>query len=222
MTIKIRPVTILLVTVAACMWAQFGLATSFCFASDRIKDLQTFGQLGEKAIGREVDLLATVTYIEPFSGFIFIEDNEQAVFVSSVSTKGLRFGDRVRVVGTARKGDLSPTILARSVLKADPEQQSTTPTPLNVKISEFTLGDFDARYVRVRGTVLQAVSAQGQTLVLCEDNGVQFHVSIDGARKLDEMWNWIGTTVDSVGVLAITLKAGIDRDGRSSNQGRRD
>ena len=214
MTKRFFPPTLFLVICSVLILSGFTTPTASCGAAcqgaDKITDLQTFGQLGDKAIGQEVDLLATVTYIEPFTSIIFVEDQEQAVFVSNVSTRGLKFGERVRVVGTVRKGDLSPTISAKSVFKADLDQEPVPPTPLDVNLSDLKLGDHDARYVRVRGTVLQAVSAQGQTLVLCEDNGVLFHVNINGARKLDEMWDWIGSTVDSVGVLAITLQAGTE------------
>jgi len=189
---------------ACSVWIQLGFVTP-CAASDKIKDLQALKQLGEEAIGSEVDFLATVTYVERVWSDIFVEANEEAIFIQNVSTKGLSIGDRVRVTGTVRKGDVSPTIWAHDIFK---KGTGKTPDPLDIKISNLELHQYDSRYVRVQGTIVQAVSHEGHTLLSCEENGVRFQAWIIGDRELEELWNWIGVQVELVGALGVTLESG--------------
>ncbi len=174
-------------------------------ATDTIRKLEVFRELGEKSVGRKVDFEATVTFVEPYWDYIFVQENDHAVFIHNPPTQGFESGDRVRVRGIGRDGDVDPFILADSVDRLGP---GSLPTPLVVKLSNLELGDLDGRFIRVQGNVLQAVSSIGHTLLVCEERGTQFHVCLLGARSLDQLYKWVGTRIKLDGVLGITLEGG--------------
>ena len=198
--------TKLVLLVACFLWIDFGTATT-CFGSDVVKDLQTFSQLGDEVVGRELELDATVTFVDSVWGFIFIQDKGTGAFVLGAATPNLMLGDRVRIVGVGSKGDVSPVIAASEIVKL---RDGEPPSPLRVKVSDLEFGEHDSQYVQVDGTVLQCVSAEAHTLFLCEEDGVRFHVCFNGSQSLDDLQNWIGHKIEVRGALGLTLQSGTE------------
>lgn len=172
-----------------------------------IKDLATFRKLGDEAIGRNVGMEAVVTFVDPIWNSVFVQDADNAIYIGGVNGKGFGFGDKVRIVGVGKSGDLSHFIEAERI---DRVGEGEPPKPIPINMSELTLGQHDCIYVSAEGVVKRALSSMGHTLYFCESGGVEFHVSMLGSMKIDELWKTIGTKYQFEGALATTLLEGAE------------
>jgi signal transduction histidine kinase/PAS domain-containing protein len=173
--------------------------------SGTIRSLSALHELKNAADGREVDLEATVTYADPIWDFVFLQNDGKAVYVNGILTNRFRFGDRVRVEGVAKRGDINPIIASRKITLISSGQGVE---PLEIDISNVEFGMHDARFVKTKGTVVQAVSKQGHKMLLCEGNGKLFHVILCGSQKLEQLWKWVGADLTFEGVLGVTIEPG--------------
>jgi signal transduction histidine kinase/CheY-like chemotaxis protein len=177
-------------------------------SSQAIRDLETFRLLGDRSVGKPVDLEGTITFVDPIWKFIFLQEGDHAVFVSNVSTNGVKAGDRVRVVGDGGRGDISALILAKTITRIG-SGMALRPQP--VSVSDLKLGDYDCELVSVKCNVERAVSSVGHTVFFCDDDGAKFHVVYLGSTPLDELWEKIGAEITVQGPLALTLKQGSEK-----------
>ena len=174
-----------------------------------ILDLKSFCELQNEAVGRPVDFSATVTFVEPLWNFVFVQDQGVAVFVNGTEGVGLELGDRVRIKGVGTRGDLRATVSASEVTRI---ASGKPPKPIKFSVSDHKIGDFDAQYVSVEAVVVHAVSGMNHTVYLCEENGIEYHVSMVGDATVEEMWKLIGARIKFVGALGVTLKDGTESD----------
>ncbi|MFK7766714.1 MAG: ATP-binding protein [Mariniblastus sp.] len=186
-------------------------------ANQPISDLKTLHEIGDRAIGRSVDLTGTITFFEPIWNFGFVQAGGHAVFIEGITTRDLQPGDKVRVTGKCSLGDIGTKIKCESMVKTG---SGSPPDPIEVKISSLKIGDYDSMYVEADATVLQAVSGQGHTLLYCDDDGAKFHVCVNGKQELSQLLAIVGSKVRCAGALAITIEAGTES--RDSSIGTRD
>ena len=175
----------------------------------QIKSLEQFSQLGTDVVEQKVDLVATVTHVEPVWNFIFVQDENRAVYVSGINVRHIRAGDRIRLEGIGKKGDVSPWIFCEKFTKVS---SGELPKPREISIGNLELGKLDAMYVQTQGVVQLATSGQGHTLLICAAGGREFHVCINGGRRLKELWKLIGAKLRFTGALCVTLEPGSESE----------
>ena len=178
-------------------------------SNDTIRDLKNFCELKNEAVGRPVDFSATVTFVEPVWNFVFVQDQGHAVFLGGTNTIGIALGDRVRVKGFGAKGDLRPTVSPARITRIG---SGSPPKPIKIDASDLKIGELDAKYVSIEGVIRRATSSMDHTVYLCEENGVEFHVSIVGRKSVEDMWKLIGARAKFVGALGLTLKDDTESD----------
>ena len=184
-----------------------GGAVSSDGSDSTIYSLGLLQSLGDEAIGKPVEVEGTVTFVDTLWKFMFIQDGEHAIFVSSVNAVGIEYGHRVKVCGTCKPGDLSPTILATKIIHLT---DGEPPDPKPISVASLKDGDSDCVYVSLNCVLQRAVSSVGHTLYFCEQDGRAFHVVFEGATTLEELWERIGAKIQVEGVLGITLKTGTE------------
>ena len=104
-----------------------------------------------------VHVRATVTYINPLSSLLFIQDNSGPTYVSCPRIKQLNVeaGDRVDVVGIAAPGDFAPIISNATIVRIS---RSSMPPPAPVSFDDLFSGKQDSAWVQTEG-VVQRVEA---------------------------------------------------------------
>ena len=185
--------------------AQTCNSQSSILEPEPIRDISNILNLGDAAHDCQIDITGIVTFADRHWDQVFVQDNGKAIFVMGKFPDDIKLGDKVRVVGISQKGDLSPWIRPKSISKIE---SGVAPEPFKIEISKLEIGNHDCRYVAAEGTVLQAVSSQGHTLLYCEDEGVGFHVNLIGTKPVEELWSWIDTRMKIVGALGVTVEPG--------------
>ena len=140
---------------------------------------------------------------------MFVQDQGDAVFLNGTNTIGIELGDRVRVQGVGAKGDFRPTVSPARIIRIG---SGSPPEPIEINASDLKIGELDAKYVSIEGVIRRAISSMDHTVYLCEENGVEFHVSILGRMSVEDMWKQIGARKKFVGALGLTLKADTESD----------
>jgi signal transduction histidine kinase/CheY-like chemotaxis protein len=107
-----------------------------------------------------VHVRATVTYINPRSGLLFIQDETGPTYVQAPLIAGLKLaaGDRVDVVGRAAPGDFAPIVANARVERLS---ASSMPRPAPVSFEDLLSGKQDSAWVEAEG-VVQSVETDGQ------------------------------------------------------------
>lgn len=175
-----------------------------------IQDIATILQLGGKAKDREVDFTGTVTFADPLWDQVFVQDNGKAIFVMGKLPEDLALGDKVRVRGSALEGDVNAIVAAETITKL---AYGKVPDAVKIDISKLQIGEYDCLYASVEGTVLQAVSSQGHTLLYCENETVRFDVHLLGPHSLEELWTLIDAKMKFTGTVGITVSEEADESG---------
>ncbi len=125
----------------------------------------------EAARGYPVQLEAVVTFSDPHWWSLFVQDASGGIFVKLAGSEmDIRPGQRVRIRGVTAAGDFAPTVskAAFEVLGEAP-----MPAPARVPLDALLTGQFDCRWVEIRGVVqsateedhrcwLHVMTAQGQ------------------------------------------------------------
>ncbi len=114
-----------------------------------------------------VHLVATVTYYEPGTRTLFVEDRTGAVYVRTRHDYHLQRGDLVEIQGSTAKS-------FRTTIATDPQihllRHGVPPRPAQVTrraYQQIIAGKWDCRYISVQGTVRSALwEPQGNTSVL--------------------------------------------------------
>jgi len=102
--------------------------------------------------GLPVDFEATVTYFHPDFRYLFVQDEDQAIFVYAPAGTQLTGGDRIRIKGITH-GEFHPDVLADSITLL---HHGEMPQPLTVNFDQLMSGEFDCRLVTFRGQVRAA------------------------------------------------------------------
>ncbi len=159
--------------------------------------------------GASVDFEATVTYVNEGREFIFVQKDNDAIFVYQPEVGHIRPGHQVRVEGRLSKGDLLP-IISEPIVTVIGEGAP----PTAEKIAEIGL-EHDCRYVTLEIDVLQTRAGISDTMLYAKiDSDTDFRVLIqhsDGIAfpKASEL---AGSRVQCTGVLGIQIAGGAFRE----------
>lgn len=96
-----------------------------------------------------VSFEATVTYYRGYERTLFVQDNDQAIYVQPKVQAQLSVGDRVLIKGTTHES-FRPIVSATSITVVGHE---SLPTPLPATFEQLIRAEFDCRLVTVHGTV---------------------------------------------------------------------
>lgn len=114
----------------------------------RIADVKKSPELAGQSIPVRIE--GVVIWTAP-KGDFFVHDGELGIHVGeSEAGKRLRRGDRVRVVGTTRRGSFAPSIDLRDVVQLG---AGVLPEPLRVSYGEIASGSLDGQWLEVEGVV---------------------------------------------------------------------
>ena len=110
----------------------------------------------QAAHGRPVDVEATVTFVRPGVGNLFVTDSGSSLYVQFSSGIGLMPGDRVRVTGVTQAS--FRTIVAASRVQFLSHGQM--PAPIPASFEDLIAARLDCQYVTIAGRVLSAALDQ--------------------------------------------------------------
>ncbi|HTW81767.1 MAG TPA: GGDEF domain-containing protein [Terracidiphilus sp.] len=118
--------------------------------------------LEQAARGLPVDLEATVTFFRWYEQTLFIQAGDEGVYVRATTDLRLQPGDVIRVRGTTSSA-FSPLIVSSAISLLG---HGNLPEPIPAKWASLIHGDYDCRWVRVRGTIaLAEMSLTSQRVV---------------------------------------------------------
>ncbi|MFK7738333.1 MAG: ATP-binding protein [Pirellulaceae bacterium] len=149
------------------------------------------------------DINGIVTYCDPVWNIVFVQENDHAIFVYGDPVSVLEIGQRVRIQGEVRPGELLPTIFANSleVLASDVE----LPQPFPILLSQISVGQYDSRRVETKGRVLQAFVEPERALLYCAEGEVRFYVAVGNLDSHAFGQEIAGAEISFTGVLAVQL-----------------
>lgn len=145
-----------------------------------------------------VDLDGTVYFSDPYWSYLFVGQGEDMIFVNSVHDP-LPLGSRVRIEGTAQKGNIHPVIEAKSVeLVADEHDEplmNELVNPISVKLDDIDLGEHDCQWVTLEAEVHSVRIEPRLTWLRCSQGNSHFNVSVPSIRNVREAAKYIGARV---------------------------
>jgi diguanylate cyclase (GGDEF)-like protein/PAS domain S-box-containing protein len=162
---------------------------------------------------RRLKVAGTVTLVQAGRG-VFLQDQADALFVSTAQALELRPGDRVEAAGFVAAGGTAPSLedgLLRALGRGAP------PVPAPVGVQQALSGGHSMRLVRVRGRFVgrlfeSAAGHSGQALVL-NDGDVAFAARLEPGQPQAELASLQpGSLLELSGVCA---PGGGDRAGRT-------
>jgi signal transduction histidine kinase/CheY-like chemotaxis protein len=140
---------------------------------------------GEAARGYPVHVEGVVTYADPVSRSVFIEDATGGIYLQMWSAAGAtpRAGQLVEVDGISGPGDFAP-VISRPILHARGEGRM--PEPLQIEMEQLFACAAESRWVEARG-VVHALGSQTGHATLAVTWGVHhFVVHVIGASRLPD------------------------------------
>jgi diguanylate cyclase (GGDEF)-like protein/PAS domain S-box-containing protein len=134
---------------------------------------------------------------------LVVQDDNQALFVSTVETTPLSPGDRVEVDGFPALGEYAGTLEDAVFKRVGTGQVVDAAT---VTAQEAMKGDYDARLIRIRGKLVNRDStAENPTLVLVSQ-GTFFMAALPSGTKAGELASWpAGSELQLDGVCSVQV-----------------
>ena len=124
------------------------------------------------SIGMLVDFEATVTFVDGMREFIFVQDQDAAIFVHKPDLPAVELGQRVRVRGRLAKGDLLPIVSNPTVTVV-----SDGSLPVAEIVSQIGI-EHDCRYITFEFDILET-SLSASTVRLFGTTGSDKDVCIE-------------------------------------------
>ena len=166
--------------------------------------------------GASVDFEATVTYVNEEREFIFVQKDDDAIFVFQPEVGDVKPGHLVRVAGCLSKGDLLPIVSEPMVTVIGEGKMPTAE-----KISAIGL-EHDCRYLTFEVDVIQTRVGVTNTLLFAKtDFGGDFRIQIQhsGGIVFPNVSELAGSRVQCTGVLGLQLDGGAFREpGKRENK----
>lgn len=159
-------VAILIAAAAPRALAQAGDAAS---ASEPVlREIREVLRLPPEDAGkrRRAEVAGVVTFVHPGVGDFFLQDGEDAIWVShSGGAKGLVRGDRVRVRGVTQRGTFAPSIDPDPLNGVEREGDALLPPPAIAEQMGLANGAQDCRRLAMSG-VVRTVSVDQESIEL--------------------------------------------------------
>jgi signal transduction histidine kinase len=104
-----------------------------------------------------VRLEGVITHFNPGAGGLFFQDDTDGIYVQLQGREpAMRVGDRVRIEGETEEGAYAPVVRSRQVANLG---RGELPKPEVVTATALATGQYDSRWVEVRGIVRSAARA---------------------------------------------------------------
>lgn len=166
--------------------------------------------------GASVDFEATVTYVDDAREYIFVQKQNDAIFVHRPDVGFVQAGHQVRVVGRLSKGDLLP-IVSEPVVTVIGEGE--LPTAKNVTEIEL---EHDCRYLTFEFEVLQTrVGVTNTVLYSKTEAGKDFRIQIQHTDGIvfPNVSQLAGSRAQCTGVLGLQIAGGAFKEpGKLKNE----
>jgi diguanylate cyclase (GGDEF)-like protein len=141
---RLIPAVAILVFWASAAWA----------AEAPLTTLRAIKALTNEGAGKELPVAfeATVTYFRDYEGYMFVQDEDDPIYVRIPVIPALAPGDRVRLTGKT-EGSFHPIVIADSVTLL---HHGALPKPVPADFKELIRGQYDSRLVTLRAQVRSA------------------------------------------------------------------
>lgn len=142
----------------------------------------------EAARGIPVQVRAQVTYWNPASLDLFVQDATDGIFVAARKPNlGIQVGDWIDITAVSSPGDHTPTLSHATLKPAPPPPQPLTPK--TVTIRQALSGSEDARWLNLAGIIESATRHDGQLSLWLRQGGYRIPVNtlkaVGESRQLD-------------------------------------
>jgi signal transduction histidine kinase/ActR/RegA family two-component response regulator len=138
-------------------------------ALERVSQIRSLST-EQAARGLPVRLRAVVTYYDPVSLELFVQDASGGIYVQSEKALSIERGQEIELTGITGPGDFAPEVIKPQVRVLG---RGTLPPPRRVTIDDMASGREDSQWVEAEGVVHSAV---------IEDQRMNLEVSTEGRR----------------------------------------
>ena len=181
--------------------------TNVCDAQEvQYHDLKSIRAIDpSEAPGVMVDFEATVTYVSGMHEFIFVEDQQEAIFVHRPEVAQVSAGQRVRVRGLLAKGDLLPIVAGPKVTVIGDSKLPTAEKIKDIRI------EHDCRYLAFEFKILLTNVGLTETVLFAKtesNKDVCIQISHDDGIALPNSLRLTGQRVKVTGTLGLQLTGG--------------
>lgn len=148
-------------------------ADPFDIPAQSIASLLQFTPQG--TYGHRVKIAGTVIY-QHLGESLFVQDENQGLFVQTKQPVLLKAGDRVEVVGFPAQGQYTPTLQDGVYRKI---RSGLEPEPVAIDLDEALKGTYDCRLVRLEANLLDRVRYGREQFLVLEARNFVFHAYIE-------------------------------------------
>jgi diguanylate cyclase (GGDEF)-like protein len=128
-----------------------------------------------------VDVRGTVTYVDPASSLLFVEDSTAGVYVDvHRGTPDVAVGDIVHVAGVSGPGDYAPVITQPTVTRLG---HGALPKPLALSVETLASRNNDAGWVEIVGIVHSVAQLRSQHVFKLAVAGNSYAVQLPHAQE---------------------------------------
>ncbi len=144
-------------------------AEPFAIPTQTIASLLQFTPQG--TYGHRVKVAGTVIY-QHLGETLFVQDENQGLFVQTRQPVPFKAGDRVEVLGFPAQGQYTPTVQDAVCRKV---HSGFEPEPASISLDEALKGTFDCRLVRLEAILLDRVRYGREQFLVLEAQSFVFH-----------------------------------------------
>jgi diguanylate cyclase (GGDEF)-like protein len=149
-------------------------------AQELLTTLQQIYRLSNAQASRQLPATfqATVTYFRAYSGDLFVQDGDSAIYIHAVVDLNLVPGDRILVRGVTHEG-FRPYVNSNDITLVG---HGSLPEPVSATYDEMIRGQVDCKLVKIHATILAAdiVSSSAATNSALLVPGADLRVIVDG------------------------------------------
>lgn len=126
----------------------------------------------QKDLPFPVDLVGVVLLPMPQGPSLFFHDGDMGIHVNKTGSTNYTIGERIRLIGQARRGRFAPSIVPLSIKRLGAGQ---LPAPSEVPFSELVAGMWDSQWIETEAVVSKIQPSPNKQLLI-------FEVIRDGQR----------------------------------------
>jgi diguanylate cyclase (GGDEF)-like protein len=178
---RLIPLVALVITLRSAIWASVPVTLTSLHAIHSLTNTEASRTI-------PVAFEATVVYSRGYESLLFVQDGDDAFFVSPPTTVALLPGDRIFIKGKTQ-GSFRPLVVASSIMLL---HHGSLPDPQAATFDELIRAQYDSRLVTVRAIVrasdlVENVAAQRRSArlqLVTEDGHIEANVDSDNERAL--------------------------------------
>jgi signal transduction histidine kinase/CheY-like chemotaxis protein len=127
-----------------------------------------------------VEVEAVVTFYDPNSQLLFIQDQSTGIFVNNGGQTNVASGDQVLIRGITDPGEYAPLIRAKEIQSIG---KGEYPTPVPVTVDRMMSGHFDSQWVKLEGVVHDVLTNETEVHLVVYEGPNKFSVVLPGATN---------------------------------------